>query len=629
MKTFTAPEGKLVTVLVDGVEVSYVPEKEYPDDAQFIVTTPMTECPSSYNGRGVEPYRAAVMLNADGIDEENSVKGAIQGGSVTTEGMDGVVINSTSDDFSALVSIGGKYSIKNSVLNFNTKSDGKHISDFSGYGSIVTALKDSKITIEKTKINSRGVAKCAAFSDERSEVLFKDCNVAVHGGTLYEGYVNSANQKTMVAPPWVLGIGGNARGINLEGDRGTAYVVDTCFKSNQWGVLSTDAGTNMHLYVVDSDLILLGEDVPVSDCRDPYALKYGSGYGTYIIGNAYEEFQGVDIKVGCMGAVLRGGTGIYKSSKGTVKLVSPVTGETVYEAPGKGRITRIDCEFGVMAHGDGKIVYTDGTEVNANNAVFLLKAGGVTCEVSGGAKLKTGNGVILQMMDDDDNLVGAAMTESGPMFNTEFNEDAGWPSENGNISSQMKTASFDPMAGGMPGMPPMGGPGGPGGMPPMGGPGGPGGMPPMGGPGGPGGPGGMMMAPAKPDTFLNVTDAVLDGNVYNGAGYYGQKAKPLFVNLGKGAVLNGAISATETRHIDEYGKQNTHFTIKEFYHLAHVENRNFFNGDNTVEVTLTDGAVWNVTAPGIINKLTVGDGCTLNGVVTENADGTLTVSPKA
>ncbi len=40
-------------------------------------------------------------------------------------------------------------------------------------------------------------------------------------GMLCTGYVNSANQKTMVAPPWVLGITGNARGINLEGDRGS------------------------------------------------------------------------------------------------------------------------------------------------------------------------------------------------------------------------------------------------------------------------------------------------------------------------------------------------------------------------------------------------------------------------
>lgn len=55
MKTFTAPEGKLVTVLVDGVEVSYVPGKEYPDNAEFIVTEPMTEQPQALIRRGIEP----------------------------------------------------------------------------------------------------------------------------------------------------------------------------------------------------------------------------------------------------------------------------------------------------------------------------------------------------------------------------------------------------------------------------------------------------------------------------------------------------------------------------------------------------------------------------------------------
>ena len=55
MKTFEAPEGKLVTVLVDGVEVSYVPGKEYPDNAEFIVTSPMTEQPCSFGQRALSP----------------------------------------------------------------------------------------------------------------------------------------------------------------------------------------------------------------------------------------------------------------------------------------------------------------------------------------------------------------------------------------------------------------------------------------------------------------------------------------------------------------------------------------------------------------------------------------------
>ena len=46
-----------------------------------------------------------------------------------------------------------------------------------------------------------------------------------------------------------------------------------------------------------------------------------------------------------------------------------------------------------------------------------------------------------------------------------------------------------------------------------------------------------------------------------------------------------------------------------------------------VELTLTDGAVWNVTDTSVVTALVVSDGCTVNGTITENADGTITVEP--
>ena len=46
-----------------------------------------------------------------------------------------------------------------------------------------------------------------------------------------------------------------------------------------------------------------------------------------------------------------------------------------------------------------------------------------------------------------------------------------------------------------------------------------------------------------------------------------------------------------------------------------------------VELTLTDGAVWNVTETSVVTELIINDGCTVNGTITENADGTLTVAP--
>ena len=48
-----------------------------------------------------------------------------------------------------------------------------------------------------------------------------------------------------------------------------------------------------------------------------------------------------------------------------------------------------------------------------------------------------------------------------------------------------------------------------------------------------------------------------------------------------------------------------------------------------LEITLENGAVWNVTGVSRLTKLTVGEGCTVNGVVTNNPDGTITVSPAA
>ena len=102
--------------------------------------------------------------------------------------------------------------------------------------------------------------------------------------------------------------------------------------------------------------------------------------------------------------------------------------------------------------------------------------------------------------------------------------------------------------------------------------------------------------------------------------YYGAKASQLYVKLGSGCTLNGAISATESRHINEKGEQNTHFTIEQYYYLGHLENRPFYNGDNDVEVTLENGAVWNVTGEGILTSLCVGEGCVFNGKATLNGE---------
>ena len=58
-----------------------------------------------------------------------------------------------------------------------------------------------------------------------------------------------------------------------------------------------------------------------------------------------------------------------------------------------------------------------------------------------------------------------------------------------------------------------------------------------------------------------------------------------------------------------------------------VVNTPAYNGIGRIDVTLTNGAVWNVTGKCILNSLTVEPGCTVNGTVTNNPDGTITVMP--
>jgi hypothetical protein len=584
---------KLITALVDGAEVEYTPGK-MPENAQLFETDRFPEIPCSYKDRGIDPYRAALVIGKDGIAENMSVPAAVKGGKFDGKSAEGISIESSSQDFSAVIAYGGEYSIKDSSFRFVSKSDGSSVSDFTGYGAIVSAMNGSKVTMENCDILSVGVAKPAVFCDEKSDTLLKNCRCTVKGGTLYDGYINSADCTVMVAPPWVLGITGNARGTNLMGKNSSSVFVDCDMKANQWGVLSSDGGKDMQLIAIDSDLTLMGENPSEVDKKNPFYSRYGSGYGTYVIGNASEEFHGVNFRVGTYAVVLRGGTAIYKSSNGKIRAVSPATGKVVYEGEGKGRKTTIESDgFGFMAHGGGTLTVTEGTTVNSPFSTFLMKCGGVNLNVNGGAVLTPGNGVILQCMDDDDAIVGVDWQAKYELtFNTEFNEKEGWPSENGNITSKME-------------------------LPPP---------PPMPEPA----PDDMFedspIPPAEYYVNFNAEDVTLTGDLYNGTGYYGQKASALYVSLGKGSTLTGAISATEARHIDENGKQNTHFTSEQYYYLGHLENRPFHNGDNDVEVTLSDGSVWNVTGEGIITALTVGDGCVLNGTVT--VDGAA-VTPEA
>jgi hypothetical protein len=578
----TAPGSYAVTMTVSGVETA-IKQGSYKGNIVLTVTPKFTTNPSSYTGRGIDNYRTAIYIDKTGLVKSQSVLAAIKGKNVTSTSAENIKITSNSDNFTGIMVNGADYTIKNSTFNFKSNSDGSNVSDFNGYGAVVSAYNDAKVTLDDVVINSWGVARLSLFVDNYADALVTDSEINVWGGTLYDGYKNNADMATMVAPPWVLGITGNARGTNMIGSCPSTTVVRSDVTANQWGVLSTDSGSDMLLTVVDSTLTLAGKDE-----KDPYSTNYGSGYGTYIIGGAQEYFYGVTFNVGTYASILTGGDAVYASSRFSHPLsIYPLThvanGTTITDFMGNtidgydvvasktpvftgitgfGKITTINSDaFGFMAHNSGSLTITDDTVVNTDNATFLIKSGDVDLNVSDGAKINTSDGVILQMIDNDDAIVGATMVGGGPVFNTDFYEKAGYPGID--YSVNVTTAG-------------------------------------------------------RNTVNFNAEDVTLKGNLYNATGYFGgngttanQAADKLNVSLGKDSTLTGAISAASAIHVNEKGVQNEHFTIDEYYYLGHVANKNYYNGGNDISVTLKDNAVWKVTGSSIITGLTISEGSTL------------------
>lgn len=530
---------------------------------------------SDKNGK----FRTALFVDKDGLQAAKSVPEALQGGRYDGECAEGVSLEAHSDEFSALIVDGGRYALKDAKLRMVSGGDGKKVCDFNGLGSAVCAYNGARVDIQNCDILTEGVAKCTVFADDGSDVVITDSRLEVKGGRVYEGCPNCADFDYMVQPPWVLGLMGNARGTNLLGSKGSTVLVGCEVSAANWGALSTDNGEDNLLVVADSSLTVTGSQ---EDKKNPYFKKYGSGYGTYILGTD-EDFRGVTMNVGSYIGIARDGNAIYRSSKGPIRVLSPRTGEVIYEGEGKGQISVLNSEaFGIMTHGLAELTLTEGTVMNTENAAFLLRCGGIKIEVSDKAQLNVADGVLLQIIDDDDMSVGVDWDSQYELhFKQEFNEKPGWPSENGQISSMM------------PPPPP----------------------PPM-----PEGPEGEGPEPPQFDVHFLARDVELRGDLYNGSGYYGQPAKQLYITLGAGAKLTGAIAATETIHVNEKGEQNTHFTIDEYYYLGHVANRNFFNGDNAVEVTLEAGSAWTVTKESLVSALTVQEGARLAAAVTVDGE---------
>jgi len=608
-KEYSAPSGFLLTMTVDSVETPMLPGT-YEGNVVITVTETLREdsgMSDTIRGRSSywpEIYRTALFIEDGEIVENKSVLAAVGDKAETSAtSISELAVVAGSPEFSALIMSGEgtECVLSNSTIDLLTDGDGtpEKTNDFVGLGAAVALFNGTTLTVDNVDIRTKGVAKPAFFTDS-SYILVKNSSFVVEGGELYDGYRNTADISVMVAPPWVLGISGNARGTNLVGEGPVNVFVDNEFTVAGWGVLSSDSGSDGRIGVINSSLSITGD----------------SGYGIYSIGGVDELFAGTRFDVATYALIMTGGTAEFTSYTGgdtysftnqidDVVRFQDVASEIVPE--GETINTTVSSQFGVMSHNAGEITINKGTVFDTKNATFLVKNGKNIITVDD-SELNAEDGVLAQMIDNDDDAVGAVNDGgSGPFFNTVFTENEGWPLVSGNTG----------------------------------------------------------IGEGIDATFTNVN---LKGDMYNATGYQyttqgvtsNAQPKDMSVTLGENAVLEGVITSSRAMHVwmkwiedasytqgGYYGyMENTEediaaiaalngrynvitvggkeylqaieFTIYSYYNLGHVVNEAYNGSNATTKVTLENGAEWTVNGTCYLNSLTIDSSSTINGIISLN-----------
>jgi hypothetical protein len=573
-----APEGKDITMTVDGVETP-IKAGAYKGN---IVLTPADEILVSVTGMATQTYhyRTAVYVKDGKYVPEKSVAAAVVGGTVTdTEARD-ISLTSVGENFNGIIVSGDNpstYSIVNPVIKFT----GNGMNDFAGFGAAIMTEGKATVTIENARINNTGAVRTAVWVGGDSVTNINNSEIETHNGTLPADYgwswtaSKSVNGRdVMMEVPWMLGLIGNNRATNCLAN-GTANYNNSHIKAQAWGVMSTDACRNTTLNVTNCTV----ETVE-------------SGYGSYADGSK-NIFSGTTFNVNDYGLIMTNGSALF-------------TDKCVVNS---GR-------FGVMSHrGSGTVTIDNGTVFNTKKAVLQIKSGKPTFIVDN-AQLNSENGIILQAMINDDpnsNFGGGGATTTGDGVTSGGMGGRGGSAPGGAAGSGMPgaegSAPGGAAGGGMPGgaggAPQGSAPGGAagGGMP--GGAGGaPGAAPAGGAPGGmPGGAGGATAVTA---TFKNMT---MKGDIVNSM----TGESDVVVSFEKASITGAVTTAIGTHAVGKNGEKLVMQDKSDLYYLIGEETHTYCDTGEKYGViaSFDEGSKWVVDETSYLTGLNIAEGASI------------------
>ena len=374
----TAPAGKLLTVVVNGVELDPVPG-EYDGDIQIYITdyieAPM-EGMHARPGDPPEPYRAALLLGKDG-PSDNAASAAFVGGTIDGSTVTGGVMKSTGECFNNLVITDGSYQVSGLTI----ENTGHSVDDGKGLGCGILAGGDSESVFENLTIRNQGIRNDAIITGHTAKMTVRNSTIECVGGTPEQIQAVHKIRPGKACMTYVSGGWGTTRAINVQNDSSVRF--ENCvIKSDSWGVLSTDGISSpkefreakTRIYAKDCDVELTGRH----------------GYGSYSIGDCANIFD-------------------------HTRMVAPDVAYKVANELAGGEFINgseiVGGRFGVMwqSNQGGKLVVRDSS-IKSGRSTFIARScfPNIYCE---NATLEPGNRCILQMFDSDDPGFGKSEVE--------------------------------------------------------------------------------------------------------------------------------------------------------------------------------------------------------------------------
>ena len=594
-------------------------------------------------------FTGVVDIEDGAYQKARSIPAAAQGVTVTDDSVTGGEINIDADYISAIYAYnedGAKVTVEDVVIN-TAGYGGNDFGTNGGWGTGINVAGSAEMDIRNVVLNTEGplhdgiwaggtsvvnvydtvlFAKDAEnnygyepYSYDRfiiADAPLTDAEIADLGisgefytedytsmfgsGTHYiydnENWTSNFSAPMLQCPPLALGLYGSMRGAICYGSA-TLSFYDSLAVCDNWAVLSTDSGKGV-LNATDT-VAIIGARAESADAAD---ISVGMGDGEEYFIDVFDTTEGSGYVTYCDGF----DDNFYGCSFFAPDYIAIMTGGTFdFVASDTQRGYGWSDRIGFMSHGQAYTALLQESDFDVADALFaVMSTGGVDITLDdvtvNYTKDNPWGGVLFQFMDTDDVGTDANDMEMDVVDLTYDEYLANTPGDATGASAEGTTKT------------------------------------------------------------VTIRDSVLEGDIWNSIGssnnastlktYDGStnvlstwSTSTIDVTLDN-AELTGAISTSYAQHCDENGEpivgqfffnktgepmDGTAANTYDYLAARRVVNTPAHNAIGKIDVTLENGAVWNVTGTSIIDSLTIGDGCVVNGVITENADGTITVEPAA